>query len=243
MTFLLLPLAAASAVAARFRCATILAWLMRYSASVFPAGLAFLVVAGIAGLHFVTPFFSPMVPLDPSVMTIGVINGVQLHFGTHGPAAHRLAAIGFAYGVFLAAFPTGLLAAAGVTAMRLAWRPRAAPFFDLMFVIAVVTPGMLALMNTPTFNRYLNIPILWAAIVMVVRIIDVWMPLLQARRRAWLALPSVIVLMIAEVAPFRPLYAAFRPITVDYPEADTPLPGHLNFSWTGWGKRPSLWAS
>jgi hypothetical protein len=109
-----------------------------------------------------------------------------------------------------------------------------------MFALAVVTPGLLALMNTPTFNRYLNLPILWAAIVMVVRIVEVWLPLTQSRRWALLALPAMIALMIAEVAPFRPLYAAFRPITVDYPEADAPAPGHLNFSWTGWGEETLL---
>lgn len=239
LTFALLPLVAACVVAARSRLVAILKHLTRFSGFVFPTGLVFLVVTGIAGLYLVTPFFAPMVPLD-AAMTIGVMNGVQLHFGTHGAAAHRLAAVGFAYGVFIAALPTALLAAACVTAVRLAWRPRPAPFFDLMFAIAVVTPGLLALMNTPTFNRYLNLPILWAVIVMVVRIVDVWMPQLNSRKWAWLALPAMMLLMIVEVSPFRPLYAAFRPITIDYPEPDAPAPGHLNFSWTGWGEETIL---
>jgi hypothetical protein len=50
----------------------------------------------------------------------------------------------------------------------------------------------------------------------------------------------MMALIVVEVAPFRPLYAAFRPITVNYPEADAPVPGHLNFSWTGWGEETIL---
>ncbi|UFS73428.1 hypothetical protein LPB73_15890 [Tardiphaga sp. 37S4] len=239
LTLVLLPVVAALVVVARTRFVAGLTWFMRHSAFSFPAGLGVLLAAGVAGLYLVSPFFAPMVPLDPS-MRVGSINGVQLHFSTVGPVAHRLAAVGFAYGVFIAAFPTALLVAAGATALRLAWRPRAAPFFDLMFAIALVTPGLLALMNTPTFNRYLNLPILWAAIVMVVRIVEVWMPVVRARRWARMAWPAIVVLMIAEVAPFRPLYAAFRPITVNYPGADAPAPGHLNFSWTGWGEETIL---
>lgn len=240
LTFVLLPAAAALVVAARSPLMAIFAMLSRYSSAIFPVAMLVLVIAGIAGLSCVVPVLAPMVPIEGTQLTIGAINGSQLHFGTHGAAAHRLAAVGFAYGVFIAAFPTALVVAAGATALRLAWRPRAAPFFDLILAIAVVTPGLLALMNTPTFNRYLNLPILWAAIVMVVRIVEVWMPVLRARRWAWLAWPAIVFLMIAEVAPFRPLYAAFRPITVNYPGADAPAPGHLNFSWTGWGEETIL---
>lgn len=239
LTFVGLPLGAAFFVACRSRLGTVLTWLAGHSGLTFPVGVLFAVVAGLIGLLVVTPYFAPMVPLDPSVST-GAMNGVQLHFGAHSAAVHRLAAVGFAYGVFIAAFPTVLLVAAAATAIRLAWRPRSAPFFDLMFAIAVVTPGILALMNTPTFNRYLNLPILWAAIVMVVRIVEVWMPAMQGRRLAWLAWPAVVILMIVEIAPFRPLYAAFRPITVNYSGADAPAPGHLNFSWTGWGEEAIL---
>lgn len=238
-TCVCLPFGAAVLVACLPRLGAAMAWLARHSGLVFPAGLAFVVVVGLIGLSTVMPVFAPMVPLDPAVQT-GGFNGVQLHFGMHSAAMHRLAAIGFAYGVFIAALPTALLLAAAATAIRLAWRPRSAPFFDLMFAIAVVTPGILALMNTPTFNRYLNVPILWAAIVMVVRIMLVWMPVMQGRRWAWLAWPTLAVAMIVEIAPFRPLYAAFRPITVNYPEPDAPAPGHLNFSWTGWGEEAML---
>ena len=240
LTFILLPIVAAFVVATRSSFLAIFAWLPRCSRVIFPAGMLVLVATGIAGLHFVAPFLAPMVPIEGAQVTIGAINGSQLHFGTHSAAAHRVAAVGFAYGVFIAAFPTALLVAATATAIRLAWRPRAAPFFDLMFVIAVVTPGILALMNTPTFNRYLNLPILWSAIVMVVRMVEVWTPVMQGRRLAWLAWPAVAILMIVEIAPFRPLYAAFRPITVNYPEADLPTAGHLNFSWTGWGEETVL---
>jgi hypothetical protein len=240
LTILLVPMAAAFVVAARSYFVAMLAWLSGYSALVFPLGMIFVLAAGILGLRYVTPFWAPMVPLDSSMMTIGVMNGVQLHFGANGPAVHRVAAIGFAYGVFVASFPTALLAAAGATAARLAWRPGSAPFFDLVFAAAIATPGILALLNTPTFNRYLNLPILLAAIVMVVRIVCVWLPLVQARRWAWLALPALVALMIAEIAPFRPLYAAFRPITVDYSDAALPVPGRLNFSWNGWGEEAIL---
>lgn len=240
LTFILLPIVAAFVVATRSSFLAIFAWLSRCSPVIFPAGMLVLVAAGIAGLHFVAPFLAPMVPIERAQVTIGAINGSQLHFGTHSAAAHRLAAVGFAYGVFIAAFPTALLAAAAMTAIRLVWRPRALPFFDLMFAIAIVTPGILALMNTPTFNRYLNLPILWAAIVMVVRIVDVWLPVMHTRRWGWLAWSAVVVAMIVEIAPFRPLYAAFRPITVNYSGADGPAPGHLNFSWTGWGEEAIL---
>ncbi|MDR6874163.1 hypothetical protein J2Y55_005196 [Bosea sp. BE125] len=240
LTFTLLPLAAAIVVAAWPHRIAIPRGLRLSSAYVFPIGMLLIVIVGVLGLVFVTPFWAPLVPLDPSVMSIGVMNGVQLHFGTSSATAHRVAAIGFAYGVFVAAFPTALIAAAGATALRLAWRPRAAPFFDLIFAIAVVTPGLLALLNTPTFNRYLNLPIVLAAIVMVIRIVSVWLPLVHKRRWISLALPVGLALIIAEIAPFRPLYAAFRPVTIDYPEADRPVAGHLNFSWTGWGEETIL---
>ncbi|WP_038364555.1 hypothetical protein [Bosea sp. UNC402CLCol] len=240
LTFALLPLAAALTVAAWRQRMVFPHWLPRLSALVFPVGVLLVAICGALGLAFVTPFWAPFVPLDPSVMSIGVMNGVQLHFATFSTAAHRVAAIGFAYGVFVAAFPTVLVVVAGVTALKLAWRPRSAPFFDLLFGIAIVTPGLLALLNTPTFNRYLNLPIVLATLVIVVRGVGVWLPLVHKHRWTSLALPAGLTLIIAEIVPFRPLYAAFRPVTIDYHDADRALAGHLNFSWTGWGEETIL---
>lgn len=239
LTLVLLPVAAALLVALRSVWLERFGRLSRYSFVAFPAGILVLLAAGTAGIWFVTPVFAPMVPLDPAV-SIGVFNGVQLHFGAHGFIMHRLAALGFAYGVFLAALPTVVLVAAIATAISLLRRRTSLPFFDLMFGIAIVTPGFLALMGTPTFNRYLNIPILWAVIAIAVRSVEMWLPMIRARTWGWLVLPVMIGLMLLEVAPFRPLYAAFRPITVEYADSDRPVPGGLNFSWTGWGEEALL---
>ncbi|SEG80228.1 hypothetical protein SAMN04488115_11616 [Bosea lathyri] len=240
LTFVLLPLASALIVKLWPRLQILSRAAAALSPFVFPLGIAIVLFVGVAGLHYAEPVFAPMVPLDSSLMTIGSFNGVQLHFGMPSAVLHRVAAIAFAYGVVLAALPTALIAVAAVTAARLAWRPRSLPFFDLLFAAAIAAPAILALLNTPTFNRYLNLPILLATIVIVVRIVSTWASVFRANRSCVIALPALILAMVVEVAPFRPLHAAFRPITVNYGGADSPAPGRLNFSWTGWGEEAIL---
>jgi hypothetical protein len=96
-------------------------------------------------------------------------------------------------------------------------------------------------MGAPTFSRYMNLPILlWVATAFLLAV-----PLLGViwrRGSGWQLASAALLcaLLVAEIAPFRPLYAAFRPIMLSYPEADRALPGHLNFSWTGWGEETLL---
>lgn len=225
-----LPAAAAFIVGGGARWLRVMARVGRLFAWCFPIGVAVMVTAGVTSLCDVTPFWAPMVPLDPSLITVGAINGTQLHFGAHSAMGHRLYAVRFAYGVFLTAMPTALIVVAVATALRLTWRPRASWLFDGLFAIAVATPGLLALLNTATFNRYLNLPILLVMIVIVARGVEVWAPILLPRRAGAWAVAGVLLAILLEVAPFRPLYAAFRPIMVNYAGAATPTPGHLNFS-------------
>jgi hypothetical protein len=46
--------------------------------------------------------------------------------------------------------------------------------------------------------------------------------------------------LILETAPFRPLYAAFRPTWLNYGDAGFVEPGRINPSWMGWGEERAL---
>ncbi|MBK9078031.1 MAG: hypothetical protein IPL91_02325 [Hyphomicrobium sp.] len=56
-----------------------------------------------------------------------------------------------------------------------------------------------------------------------------------------LALAAVFSLaLVAEAAPFRPLFAAFRPFWLTYDDAARAEPGRLNPSWMDWGESVML---
>ena len=46
----------------------------------------------------------------------------------------------------------------------------------------------------------------------------------------------LVGLVVAEISPFRPLFAAFRPFWLNYADANRAEPGRLNASWMGWGE-------
>ncbi|CAO3440077.1 hypothetical protein [Azospirillum argentinense] len=211
-----------------------------------PAGMAMLLGFGIAGLSTVSPVWAPMEPIPGGATLVGGINGLRLHFGAASHAVHLAESILFAYGVFLAAIPTALLLLALAALARPALRQRLAPrrpaAIHALFGLALVAPLLLALLGTPTFQRYMNIPILLFILTAAVLAFDVWALLLRGTGRPIriAAVGVLALLVVMEIAPFRPLYAAFRPLALSYPDPDRPRPGHPNFSWTGWGEETML---
>ncbi len=235
------------------------AWLLRRTDPARRAAVAtsFLPVAtlaflglGATGLLTVTPLWAPMEPIPNGNVFVGSINGVRLHFGAHTWTGHVVSATLFAYGAFLASIPTPLLALAGATAARMALHregnARPVTPIHVLCALALAAPAVLALLGTPTFQRYMNIPILLFVLTIVVTAFAAWGPAVArgwSARQARAAFGAGFVLCfvaLIEILPFRPLYAGFRPFVIGYPDPDLPRPGRHNFSWTGWGEETLL---
>lgn len=203
------------------------------------------VCAGVTSSLAITAFLAPAVPVQPGCYQPAVsFNGVFLHFGARSLPTHLLLSAGWAYAVFITAIPTALLLAAVAAAvMRTVLRRekfRGNLFLEISCCGALIEPLFNGLLQAPIGIRYFNIFLL---IVLLRAIVDFTQMAASLEHRKQVVAAAVFCLaLIVEVLPFRPLYAAFRPIWLNYPEryADNPCRGELNPSWMGWGEEVFL---
>lgn len=203
-------------------------------ASLARAGLATILTLGIVGLLAVSAYWNPYHPGDPAVIEhFTKFNGVVLHFGDNGLLLHRVHYLLYACAVVVAAMPSvvwlSLLPSTG-RQRPLPWIVAAiVPLTLVMILVALLT-------NVPIAHRYLDIWLCGLAIVASGRL-AIW-----AEGREWskYALYLLILVAVAELFPFRPFYASFRPFWIHYDDASQAEPGRLNASWMGWGEEVML---
>jgi hypothetical protein len=152
----------------------------------------------------------------------------------------------YAFGSLIVAIPTALwLVAFGglvVAYVRQRSGGGAADFAVpalILSLLALPLPIVAALAGFPFGHRYFNISIgLFVAALLLCSF--GLAPLLRRPLATALAVAALTGLLLAETAPFRPLFAAFRPIWLNYGDAFAPEAGRINASWMSWGEDTML---
>ncbi|MBN1307855.1 MAG: hypothetical protein JXA18_08060 [Chitinispirillaceae bacterium] len=194
---------------------------------------------GIAGTFLIRAFLAPHYPVAPGAYAGYTFNRTFVYFGAKSLLTHTAFSIGWAYTFFVNALPTVFLIMA-IANFVSAIRRRSAPgnFLSAVFTGALLMPLLYGLFQVPVGNRYFNLFLLFVAVKIAADFADV----LAGIRRPILAAAMMIILIIVEIMPFRPLFGSFRPLWTDYSSAynQTPSKAILNPWWMGWGEEVYL---
>lgn len=207
--------------------------------------LAVTLVVGILASLVLQPYWAPFFPSVHVDLGPAAFNGVVLHFNAGSMLAHRIATAAYPYEVFVAATPTAtwlMFVAAVVLRVRHPGLP-VRPELDVALLGSLLAPAAIGLQQVPVGHRYMNIMLLLTVIIVLVKFVDAveFADKVVIDQRAVLAAAGLgLALLLLEVAPFAPLYAAFRPIWLNYAHPDWPVAGEMNASWVGWGEELML---
>ncbi|WP_439403054.1 hypothetical protein ACNJYA_13050 [Bradyrhizobium sp. DASA03068] len=213
----------------------------------FPATVAGIMIlgfgAGLVSAALLQPYWAPFypTPISPSF----AMNGVWLHFGFDSLAITRLAYLGYAFEILIVAIPTPLFIIMLLACiLLLTGRRPCDATAGFLFVVALALILIGALLQVPLAHRYLNTPlflILAASLLVILSSAQTYGLANRTRSVGLAAIAFMAALfLILETVPFRPLYAAFRPFWLNYPDADFAEAGRLNPSWMGWGEERAL---
>lgn len=200
---------------------------------------------GVAGTYLVRAYWAPARPIPPGgYQPSAWFNGFATHFEAPNVFAHTALSVVWSYTVFVNALPTVFwIVALGLIIYR--WRRPAAlkdsPYFDVVAIACLAVPFFFGVFQMPVVNRYFNV-MLFALVLAILIPSLALLDRLPGRAATALAGAAGLVLL-AEVLPFRPLMAPFRPIWADYGAAYNTVadePGRLNPWWTGWGEELGL---
>lgn len=204
--------------------------------------IVLIVVTGVIAGYTMRTSIWPLVPVaQGNYVPTMTFNGIAHHFGSRSLFTHTLASIAWTCTVFINALPTPVLAlmvAAGVLRARCEKMNVAAGTIraDLLFCLFTFAPLIYGAIQIPLFPRYFNL-FLAGSVVTGCGILD----LIVYKRHLHIAVLSAtagIVLTVAEIFPFKPLGAAFRPVWSNYSHAFNNDPGFgLVTPWyPGWGE-------
>jgi hypothetical protein len=201
-------------------------------------------VTGVTAAETITPYWAPFHPTPLSALAARqTINGVILHTGAASMAAHLGGIIAYALAVMVVSIPSvvWIVAVIGWAVCMHAdarGNSNCGPVPLCLVLAALVVPIAAAVTAVPFAHRYFNLSIAWLVLAMLL-----WG--LAVLRTQWaavhpgkvsLAAAGLVAALLLEAAPFRPLFAAFRPFWLNYAESERPEPGRLNASWMGWGE-------
>lgn len=202
------------------------------------------IVVGLFGTFFVRGYLEKPGALDPLYYhPMHSWNQVILHFASFSFTGHILKFIAWAYASYVNAIPT-LLWLGLFFFLRRRYSELISQKFYLTLqaalLLSIVTPLFFGLSQTPVGNKYLNIPLLLFALVSLVGLAaQCWLLDLKKRR---ILIFLMLIALLAEVLPFGPLYASFRPFWSNYREDYSvhPIRGEINPSWIGWGEEAMI---
>ncbi|SIR41181.1 hypothetical protein [Bosea sp. TND4EK4] len=215
-----------------------------------PAGLLVLLfVGGAIAVNHIHAYWAPYHPSRlPSSALVQAFGETTLHFDSSTAIGHALAAAAHALAVLVVAIPTALwlVLALAIVVACFATRKKALPgarpepfvnwSVTFLIVISVALPVAIAMVGIPFAHRYFNVWLLLLAssiIVLGVR------GFLRAEwpHAAQLGVGCIVLAgLVVGLAPFRPLFAAYRPFWITYGDAREAESGRLNASWMGWGE-------
>ena len=109
---------------------------------------------------------------------------------------------------------------------------------ELLLTTALLLPLVFALCQIQVANRYLNLALFLLALIISLKTTESLAAI--SLKKAVIFCAFFAIILASEVLPFRPVYAAFRPIWSHYPDSVTPVVGRINPSWLGWGEELML---
>jgi len=210
--------------------------------------LTFVVLAfgvGVVGTYRVVQYQSLVRAVADGLYRPATIPGDGFaHFGAATLAGHVLSHVAFSVAVFINQFPSALVIAPLVL-LTLLWRLRITPSPVMVVVLAigVLTPVLLGLVQAPELGRYMSLYVLLTAVALTI----IASELIGRLPSSWRLAAAVVVAgaVLAEVAPFGPLYAPFRPIWSGIGQDEylrRPVAGETRpfANWLGWGEEIML---
>jgi hypothetical protein len=205
--------------------------------------VASIYLTGVFAVKNITAYWDPFHPASFSSAFMQRFSEVVLHTGATTLGQHYLQLVLHAFAVLVIAIPTGLwlfgmvgLVASRMSALSMSHLDRTLPL--LLIFGSLAQPVASALAGMPFAHRYFNLSLLLLGSGLVLA----GLPTLQSKPRQWIPGPAfalslaLVVGLVVEAAPFRPLFAAFRPFWLSYPDAERAELGRLNASWMGWGE-------
>jgi hypothetical protein len=202
----------------------------------------------IAGAVTVQPYWAPFHPAAIQGIYLQSLNGAALHVGATTVWGHLIGILVYAVTVLCIAVPTPIWIAGLAGSALLSARDRTEPdrgrlqaVMAICVIGALSLPILAALAGLPFAHRYFNINIFLLCAALLLPAIVAFDLLNRSHRffgRLFLhsAAAALLVFLVIEVWPFRPLFAAYRPFWLEYGDADRVEPGRLNASWMGWGE-------
>ena len=211
---------------------------------------AFIAMAfvAIAGAVTVQPYWAPFHPAAIQGIYLQSLNGAALHVGATTVWGHLIGILVYAVTVLCIAVPTpiwiaGLAGSALLSALDRTEpdRGRLQAVMAICVIGALSLPILSALAGLPFAHRYFNINIFLLCAALLLPAVVAFDLLNRSHRffgRLLLhsAAVALLVFLVIEMWPFRPLFAAYRPFWLEYGDADRTEPGRLNASWMGWGE-------
>jgi hypothetical protein len=104
-----------------------------------------------------------------------------------------------------------------------------------LLLLSLLIPVAAALTGIPFAHRYFNLSLILLASGLVLSGLC-FLRLIPGTMAGFAVTAALVLALLLETAPFRPLFAAFRPFWLSYGDARMAEPGRLNASWMGWGE-------
>ncbi len=191
---------------------------------VLPIGIF---VVGVVGALSVQAYWAPYHPTPLAKLApLQKLNGVALHVGATTYAAHLGGLVLYAIGILVVAVPSGVWAVGFAGIALSAWRRNEQDRFTLavaalLFGASLLLPIAAALTGVPFAHRYFNLSIaLLASGLLIAGIAALGSDWRSGRWVRGVAAAIVFTaICCGEAAPFRPLFAAFRPFWLNYADA------------------------
>ena len=219
--------------------------LTRWNGKIFKANnilVIYVLVLGVVSTYHVDAYWAPHFPINPEhYQPLGELNRNILHFGAPSFLRHMISSLGYSYAVFVNAVPSAYWLC--FIALLFIRRYRRGEInidlgVEILLTTTLLLPLVFALCQIQVANRYLNLALFLLALIISVKTTESLVANSLKKGTVFLAFFAIILAL--EVLPFRPVYAAFRPIWSHYPDSVTPVVGKINPSWIGWGEELML---
>lgn len=197
--------------------------------------------AGVAGAQILTGYWAPYHATAMCAVPLHW-GSVILHTNANTLWKHYFNIVSYTIVVMVVAIPSAVwgLAAVGLgvasisRVARTSWN-WAIPL--LLIAASLVQPIATAAAGIPFASRYFDLSLALFASGLLFTGLASLPHQVGGKNSGWRAAILVLAIcLIAETAPFRPLFAAFRPFWLSYADAKRAEIGRLNASWMGWGE-------
>jgi len=205
-----------------------------------------LFIVGICATYSVNAYWAPYYPIKSGFYHPHVsFNNATWHFDAPTKFMHILNFIVYSISIFINALPLSFWLLLLIVTFCYAKHEKNKNRniflgWDVLFSILLLIPIAFGIAQTPVIHRYFNTVIFFMFIIILIKLDGILEYLNSVKKMALVG--GFICILLFEILPFRPLYASFRPIWMNYSEqySKHPVIGQINGSWLGWGEEIML---